>query len=288
VNRANAFIALVLLLLFSGCRHEQPRTVIARVGDAELTLEEARLHIDTAHSGAQSQLQDYVSSWVNTELVYQEAKHHGFDRSPKIQEQLDDIKRQLVKQAYLAEQVFPDTGSLNDQQLHDYFAAHASEFFLSEDMMKLNLIVFTDRTSASTLAASVSRGEDWNQALQRTLRDSTASANVKSYTSNEYYSEHTLFPPELWKVVAGLNTGEITFPVKTSMGYYVLQMLSRLKQGTPAEFDLVKEEVRRRLLLERHRTKYADLLGTLRKNYNVEILLGMYSHHDTTSVQPNE
>ena len=275
-------------LVVVGCRQQKSSTIIARVGDAELTLEEARTRVDTTHGSITHQLQDYVSYWVNTELVYQEAKRHGVENSDQVHRQLEDIKRQLVNQAFLEQQVFADTAAREEQALHDYYTAHAPEFFVQEDMIKLNMIIFNDRASASTFAAAVSRGGLWNTAVQHVLQDVAASSGVVSFTANQYYTQHTLFPPELWKVAAALNINEVTFPVKTSLGYYVIQALSRRKQGAPADFDLVKDEVRHRLLLERRRTNYTELLGTLRKRYNVEVLMGADTSGDTVRVQVNE
>jgi hypothetical protein len=150
------------------------------------------------------------------------------------------------------------------------------------------MIVFNGRAQASAFAATVSRDGSWNTAVQYALHDTTASTGVVSFTTNQYYTQHTLFPPELWKVAAELNVNEVTFPVKTSLGYYVLQALALQKKGTPADFDLVKDEVRQRLRLEERRMHYTDLLGTLRKQYNVEVFMDADTSLDTTRIQTNE
>src|SRR6266481_998664 len=81
-------------LLLSGCRQQPSGRVIARVGTAELTLDEAKTHIDTTRAAFDYALNDYASYWVNTELLYQEAKRQGVENSPEFTRQLEEVRRQ--------------------------------------------------------------------------------------------------------------------------------------------------------------------------------------------------
>ena len=280
-------LTLIILLNVSGCRTPRATSVLARVGEAELTLEEAKSHIDTTRGSVVHQLHEYVTYWVNVELVYQEAKRHGADQSGRLRLQLEDIKRQLVNRSYLEEQVFSNHDTASEQTLHDYFTSHSSEFFVREDIMKLNIAVFNDRTRASAFAAAISRGASWNTLTEDALQD-TLPGGVVSITANQYYTQHTLFPPELWKVASGLNLNEVTFPVKTAQGYYVLQALSHAKQGSPADFELARDEVRQRALVEKQEKQYAEFIGTLRKRYDVEIFMTAETSKDTMQTGTNE
>ena len=68
----------------------------------------------------------------------------------------------------------------------------------------------------------------------------------------------------------------------------MVQPLSVVRRGSPATFELVRDEVRQRLRVEEHRKRYDDLLGTLRKRYNVEVLLSPGESADTAQVQSHE
>jgi hypothetical protein len=56
---------LIGVAVLASCSQEKKGTVIARVGTAELTLEDARAHIDTAQGGTDVRLHRYAQSWVN-------------------------------------------------------------------------------------------------------------------------------------------------------------------------------------------------------------------------------
>jgi peptidyl-prolyl cis-trans isomerase C len=273
------------MLLLAACQREHSESVIARVGTAELTLEEALAHVDSSRRPVDDQLRLYVARWVNDELLYQEAKRNGAEKWPDLQRNLRDARRQLTADAYLRTLLERDTAGLDAGSLEAYFNAHAAEFIVREPMIRLNLIVLGTREEANSFAAAVSRGTPWAGAIEQLRRD-TAAAIVSS-VKGEFFSEHTLYPAELWKVAATLGANEVSFPVKVADGYGVLQPLALLEQGKPAPFELVRDEVRQRMLVERRRRAYSELIGTLRSRSDVEIVLGpglpdtaQYSRHE--------
>jgi len=285
----NVLCALIVLAaLFASCRQQKRETAIARVGDAELTLEEAEAHIDTSRSSSLRLIRDYAVSWVNIELIYQEAKRQGIENSDEFNRQLFDVKRQLANQVFLERNIYTDTVTVDENLLREYYQSHAAEFFVREHTMKLNFISFHTREQASVFAALISRGAFWDDAIEKTVGDTARSSSVVALATEQFYTQRSIFPPELWKVAMALNVRDISFPVKTSFGYYVVQLLATIRQGEPTQFELVREEVRQRFLIDQRRHRYDELLGTLRKRYNVEILLNDAQPTDSTRTQSYE
>ena len=272
-----------------GCRPQTGtnRTqIVARVGNAELTLEEAKHHIDTARGGIDTQLRGYVSYWVNTELVYQEAKQLGIDRSEKFEDQLADARRRLAGQLLLDRTVYNDSETANDEALLAYYSAHTSEFFIHDDLMKLNLAAFSSRERAGAFAARIAQGLQWSEAIADLQKDSIAPSGLQSSTIGEYFTAHTLVPQELWKVAQALDRNEVSFPVKVPSGFMIVQLLGSFTRGAPATFELSRDEVRQRFLVEHRRQRYEHLLANLRKKYSVQLLLA--SPHISDSVRTHE
>jgi len=274
----------ILTALLIGCSQRRAGEVIARVGNSELTLEDARSHIDTTHSAFDLALNDYVAYWVNTELLYQEARRQGVERSDQFVHQLEDVRRQLANQSYLDRTIYSDTGAITPERMQEYFRQHTSEFLVHENTLKLNVIALNSRDGATAFAAAVSKGAPWKTAADSFRSEPETSSSVVSVSSGEYYTSQTLFPPELWKVASALSVNEVSFPVKTTGPYFVLQLLSKVQQGAPADFDLARPEVHQRLLIDGRRQRYNDLLGTLRRKYGVQVMLGSHRLTDTSHV----
>ena len=278
--RSFPLIACAAILLAS-CAQEPKKTVIARVGDAELTLERAMAHIDTTRGAIGVQLREYASTWTTTELLYREAQRAGIETSPEFQLQFEDVRRQLVTERYLATALAQSSKVVDADSMRAYYDVHAKEFLLRENMLKLHIMICARREQASNFAASVVQKSSWSAAAREVMGDSSDDRGRYGDISPRYYSQSTLYPLELWRVAASLGVNEVSFPFRSADRYFVLQLLATAQQGRQAEYEIVEDEVRQRILIERKRKEYADLLGTLRGRYAVEILLNGTMPNDT-------
>ncbi len=269
--------------MFVSCRKSTEVTIIARVGDAVLTLEEAKADIDTTQESFQNRLNTYVKNWINKELLFQEASRRGVENDEQYQMQIRDARRQLATQRFIDQSVYGDTINLNDSLLVQYFEAHRTEFLIREDIIKMNLVIFNTREQASMFAAKISRGATWHDALINVQSDSISRASLLYNTKNEFFTRQALNPQELWKVAVTLNANEVSFPVKTSIGYCVLQPLDKKKRGDSAEFEIVRDEIRERVLLEERRKKYKQIINDLHQRYKIEILIPEVMITDTNA-----
>lgn len=283
----NAYWLPIVIVLVAGCQRQKSDAIIARVGDATLTMEEARKHIDTAQLSSAGQLRGYATLWMNDELLYQEAVHSGLEKSEGIQEQLRDARREIISSAFLRRMLDQDSIIVRPDDITEYYKHHAAEFFIREDMIQANLLTMNSRERASAFAASVTRGTSWNTALNQLLHDTVASKMIVSSSVGSIFSQQMLYPNELWKVAQTLETNEVSFPINIGTGYSIVQLLARYQKGSPAPFELAQDEVRQRLLIEHRRNRYTELLGTLRAKYPVELMIGSGSS-DTTQTPGHE
>jgi hypothetical protein len=214
-----------------------------------------------------------VASWVNAELLYQEALRQGIGDDPAFGARLGAMRRQLASQELLDRVLYGDTAALPDSVLRAYFLSHPDEFTLSENHLKLRLATFRSRETARRFAAAVSAGAAWEGLIDSMAADPKSSAEIVSATQEAWYTRATIYPQEIWKVAGPLNPGEVSFPLKTGEGFTIVQYLALAAQGKTDEFDIVREDVNDRVLVESRRSKLESLLGTLRDRYGVEILI---------------
>jgi hypothetical protein len=281
------FIAFtVSIFLMIGCHRQPQGKIIARVGDVVLTDNEALTHIDTLRKPIDDQLKRYVVQWINNELVNQEANQRGIEKEDQFLRQAQEAEKILANQYFLEHYIYSDTTETKTVLLQEYFKNHSSEFLVQEDVVKLNIITFSTRERASSFAASVLRGVFWSDALSAALSDST-SGEISSF-KEKYYTQHTLFPTELWKVASTLGINDVSFPVKTPIGYSVIHMISVIKKGEPADFTFVQDEIRGRVLIEQRRKRYNELLENLRNKFKVDIFLNTSINSDSNKVVNHE
>lgn len=264
-----AFCGLTLFMV--GCRQQPEPDVIARVGGAPLTLDEAKANIDTTRPPYDDKLTAYVSKWIEDEIFFQEAQKRGIQDNGQYKRQMSEIGRQIVIQHFLNEEIFSDTAEITDEALAQYFSDHKSEFYIREDMVKLNLITFFERKPAVSFAGALNSGVSWAEAVSGAINDTSIENRIVFREQNRLFTREILYPTELWRVASVLGPNEVSFPVKTSLGYSVLQVLDKLKAGSPAMLDVVYDEVKMRLIMEERRGRYVSLINRLRSQYHVEI-----------------
>jgi hypothetical protein len=267
------YIVLCFVLVIAGCRTDTQRTIIARVGNASLTLEEAKAYVDTTRVPYDDQVRAYVVHWINDELIYQDAVQAKIEDDQTFRERLSQAHRQLAIQMFLDKKLGNDSASVQEQSVKEYFQYHAREFTIDDDVLKLNLITFRTRERANIFAGEVQSGTPWNSAVAMVTHDSLAAADVVSSAGEVYYTRQTIYPVDLWRIGSTLGQGEISFPVKTSLGYSILQVLSSVRKGFPAEYDIVRNEVRERYIVEQRQQRFNELLKKLRQRYSVDISL---------------
>jgi hypothetical protein len=284
---AGAFLIAAMALASWGCPKEKPGTVVARVGDSALTLEEAAAAVDTAGPDGAARLGRFTASWVNSELLYQEALRQGVVDDPAFGARLEGLRRQLATQELLDRLIYADTTSSPDSVLRSYFAAHPDEFTLSESHLKLRLATFRSRETARKFAASVTAGSAWEGMVDSMAADPRLSAEIVTATHEAWYTRSTIYPQELWKVAGPLSPGEVSFPLKTGEGFTVVQYLALAPAGKAEEFEIVREDVADRVLVESRRSRLESLLGTLRAQHRVEILSYDAKRQEGTP-RPNE
>ena len=267
--------ALVLItVIVSSCeKREQKRGYLARVGDSYLTEEQVEGAGDSSIISSNTRLREYVSQWVNNELLYQEAKRQRVENSEDFQKLLSSTRKRLSIETMLEKELYQDSMEIPEDSISAYFESHLNDFLLQDDAIKLRMVAFATREPANSFRTKVVDCSLWEAALESLLNDSALQKSVLVNTNEKYFTQHTLYPTELWRVANNLGAKEISFPIRTQAGYYIIQPLAFLRRGLRADIALARDEIRQRLIIEHRRAQYNELLSHLRSKYEVEITI---------------
>lgn len=270
-----ASICVVVCVLFSvlpGCSREKTSMpYVARVGSVALTHDDLYSTCDSLVL-AQRRSRAFVNEWVVNELLYQEAQRRGMTDTDQLRKQLEATRKRLAIESLLDKEVYtnPDA-QVSDKEVTASFTKNASLFTLHEDVLRLSYAQFVERDAAIQFRALVLRGTTWDDAINQARHDTINNHLLRSAARNQYFTQETLYPEELWKLARTLPKEEISYAVKTGNGYYVVMVHGLKRIGEIPEFDYAKAEVRDRLLIERRRTRYEQFVTELRTKYRVDI-----------------
>ncbi len=271
--RGGTAVLVPCIVLLAGCSREGPSPpYVARVGSVELREDDLAGPADSL-ARARGKSMAYVNEWVVSELLYQEAQRRGMADSDELRKQLEATRKRLAVEALLEKEVY-GAGEVSDEEVSASFKKNVASFTLREDVARVSYALFSDRDPANQFRAVILRGSSWEDAIAGSQHE------LRAVARGQYFTQATLFPDELWKLARTLPKEEVSYVVKTSAGYYVLTVHSLRHVGETPEFEYVRNEVRDRLLIERRRARYEQLVSDLRARHKVEVNLSVA---DTTS-----
>ena len=285
-----ACVGFVCAVLLASCSQRAEQTQeIARVDDQVLTPEKVHKFFDTTSGISEMQMRMFARQWVNSEILYQEAKRQGLDHSESVVQNLEDARRQLSINALLEKEVFTETPqSISKDEISIYFRNHLDEFALRDDIVQISLAVFAERDPAVTFREEALQGGGWQAALAAAQTPGDGKVRLVTKTDSAFFTQSTLFPNKLWKVTTALGVGEVSFPVKTSAGYFVIMLLGSYQHGATPPIEYVEDAIRARLVMQHRQERMAEYLESVRKKHSVQInLTGVAADRDTVA-QPGE
>lgn len=107
--------------------------VVARIGDREITLTDLENEIEKLPPSVQTQFKDkkgklrFLQQYVGAELLYDTATRRGFDKDKDVIEGAFEMKKQLMINKLLTEEV-PQDIQASESEIKLYYDAHKEDF----------------------------------------------------------------------------------------------------------------------------------------------------------------
>ncbi|MFH0991318.1 MAG: peptidylprolyl isomerase [bacterium] len=268
-------ISLILLVLLCGCGSQKDeQAAVARIDGQTLTLADVKAELDSTRGITRAQMQEYVQRWMNNEILYREALRRGIDKSEQIAKRVEESRRQLIISALLEEEIYNEkTSTTTPQEVSDYFTAHRNEFTLTQDIVLVSYVLFTDRDASNSFRNTILTGSTWHQAMESFIKTSGQARFIAGHVDSVYFNQYTLLPVELWRMATNMRVGEPSFPVKTNDGYFILMVWKIVRQGQPADENYAAPEIRNRLAMQRRQRLLNAMMENLRSQHSIQILL---------------
>ena len=244
------------LALIVGCDHAEERDpVVARVGDEVLTATELRSQFPY-DSGRQEgeERRRFVENWVQQELLYQEAVERRLDRNARLQELIEQARRDLLVAALLDREFQDREVKITDDAISSYYYSHQDKFERTEEEIRAEHILLATRRDANTLRQDLLQGDSFSEAAvlhSLDLSSSAAGGDLGYFSADDN--------PVLWEACQNLALGTLSKPVATVRGFHIIRVLSRKEAGTVKELQSVRSQIVETLVLEDYRQRLEEL-----------------------------
>ena len=255
---------LFLLLLLSfvvSCQREaeDDSPVVATVGKAKLTLNDIRnaLPKEAGLELSGVQIQRFVQRWIEFELIYQEALKRGVPNQPEVKKGLKELEKEYIVSAFIDQ--FVDVNLNPDEdEIRQYYEANSDEFIRPEDMYNLRLILVETYRKANAIRQELIRGTNFaDLAKQHSLDPSSENGGEKGWV------RLADLPEDLARRIPNLALNTPSVPLKTKVGYYIVEPLGLRKKGSLMTLEEVKETIKLRLRAKKKEDRYRQLVTQL-------------------------
>lgn len=272
---------------------EQRRIILADLGGGhQITLGdlEARLNAEPTVVRQQyatvAKRKEYLISWIQFEVLADEARKQGIDKRPEV---VETLKQQMVRR-YLREAVLDTIKAkdITDEDVATYYKNNL-QMYQRPAQVEVRHILVSDEKRAKKIYAELKAGSEgspaklsslWKDYVARVSEDAVTvpylgslgrvSETVPAHLSPTEQARLNAVPKELVKQAFLTEPYTLSGVVKTSLGFHLLMPVSKLP-AVDKGLDMVKRTIRSRLLKRKRDLKRKELIETLRKRSKIEV-----------------
>lgn len=203
-------------------QHNANPRVIARIGTEQITYEEVLKEIKklpykqkTLYLSNPSRFNEFVESYVNRKLLYNEATKQGYEHKEDIKEQIKTFKNKVIAKSFVKDLL--KTFEIEPKTIEKYYDDNKNKYeqrYISTIRIQAapgNPGARQDaKLRAEALWGKLKSGEDFN-----TL-------------TNNFETQSTLvnrgqYPKQINEVIFNLAKGEISNPLEVENGYIIIK-----------------------------------------------------------------
>jgi peptidyl-prolyl cis-trans isomerase C len=290
VNNVHAFRVIAsTLLAFSlfackpatnGQGKEEGKT-LAEVNGTVITTQDFKNEVDKLPPYLKPMVQstegkkELLDSMVVREIILEQAKKEGVDKSKEVAERLEDLRKRLIVETYLKKKV-EEEAQISDAELKKFYDENKEKFKSGEQVKASHILVKTEK-EAQDILAQLKSGASFEDLAKKHSADSTAAKGGDL----GWFSRGAMVP-EFDKAVFSMKEGETSGIIKTQFGYHIIKVTGKRPAGIRT-FDEVKEQIKTTLLPAKQQEIFQKMKDDLKKSAKVSIKEDVLNSLDLTA-----
>lgn len=256
--------ACVSLSALTGAAFAQDATVVAKVGDLEITQSELDLAIANLDPQL-AQLPDEqkkvaaLSGAIDVKLLAANATAAGLQDDPEYKRRMDFIAERELHNAFFKKNV---VDAVTEDEVKARYEKEIAALPKQEEVRARHILVKAEE-EAKQIITDLDAGKDFIEIAKEKSTD----PNKTEGGDLGYFSKGRMVP-EFEEVAFSLEKGTYTkTPVQTQFGFHVI-LLEDKRDAPPPAFEAVEQQVRQLVM----RDKYLELIEKAKTEQKIEIV----------------
>lgn len=274
-TRATALIGLTVIALV-GCKGGSQKSaataqtgpVVATVNGYNITAKELSQEIKNLPPQFQMVAEtpegkmQVLDQLVARHLALEEAKKSGIDKSPEVAERFEDLKDQVIVQAYLKKRL--DELKPSDDQLKKVYDQYKDQFKHPEQIRASHILVKSEK-EAQEVDKQLQAGAKFDELARKYSIDGSAAKGGDL----GWFAKGTMVP-EFESAAFALKEGSVSGIVKTKHGFHIIQLTGKRGPGV-SSFEEEKDKIKAFVLPKMQQEFLKKLKDDLKKNAKLTI-----------------
>ncbi len=266
-------LTIGLFLLAFGCARSDGNSVLAKVGNRVISLQEVTSRISKLPSYYQTLVANnkkrFLDDLIVEELFYEEAIRDGLHRERETQDVIKEAKKKILIARLIKKEV-EDRIAVGADAALGYYNGHKDEFKTQEMYRASHILVASAQEAEEILKEINAMG--WN--FEETARAKSLDATAKRGGDIGFFTRGQLVP-EFEAACLKLNVNDPCGIVKTQFGYHVIKLTDK-KPAAAEEFGKVRGAIEDRLKRQTRKELFNKLVASLKEKYRVRIEADVY------------
>lgn len=262
---------LTLVILFAGCQSKSipDIEIIAKVGDQYLTRDQLLKWMPPNLPEEQKAIvaRQYIDRWVQKTSMAITAEKEGVELSPYEDWSIENLKKEMLVQRYIDAKL-PRDIIITDEEISNYYDKNKDEFI--RDQNEVHLVQLYLENLDKAIAEEIRELKSLQEVIQKNFLENQVNRMVEKNGDLGYVPEENL-RPEIQRIVRTGSTGKIYGPIKIESGYYYFQMMDKQKAGSYRSLDLMKDDIRTRLISIKREKLSEDLAKKIAEKMDIEV-----------------
>ncbi len=262
-----AVIICIGTFSFAGCsKKEAPDKYVVKVNDAVLTEEQIKSALSQERNRGKYR-SEFIHNWIENEILYQEAAKNGILDEKEFNSIVEQSKKEIAAAFFINKLLAENKIEPTEDEMRKYYDVNKEEFKLNDDLLRLNIVYFSDFNKAVEFRNMVME-TNWNSSLNKYRTE----PSILSNESGQLLYRYQLQPLSLLRSLNGLQKDEVSLVIETEPSKFaVVQLIEILNKDMILSFDDAKDEVKDRLTMIKRKDFLRLYIDKLIADHNLEI-----------------
>ena len=259
--KQSGIVLIVFFLALASCNNKHDSDeVLARVGSSVLTKESVLIRVPEYRA---ADVENQVTQWVNTELLYLAGLGAGFNKDFTIINKVDDYRKKLIGQTYL-DLALQSRVRVSIEEIKSFYIEQKETFKRLKGEALIYSFIVETKKDANKIKATLERGSGNKKRNKLFLKHGVSAVSVK---------EGELLPP-INKLVFGGSKTNYVGPIKTGNRFVVVEVIKRFPKGTYRSLDDVYDNIYLVIQKRKAAIQSAFIVDSLKQEYLFELNIG--------------